>query len=156
MENEYREKPEPNPMDAVRNKPQDDSVKNDSKKKDNGSQKKNEPKSDKPKKTSLVVQILNGDILMRDFALNNLTFIFFILLILLLMVAKGYYGKQLQQNINDLQADVDAKTADYVESKAKLEESTSRYKLVQKLEGRGLKEAVDPVKVIRINKKENE
>ena len=102
------------------------------------------------------MQILNGEILTKDIVLNNLTFVFFVLFLLLLMVAKGYYGKQLQKNIVDLQADVDAKTAEYVEGKAKVEESTSRYKLVQKLEQRGLKETVNPAKVIRVKKADNE
>ena len=70
--------------------------------------------------------------------------------------AKGYYGKQLQKDITDLQADVDSQTAEYIENKARLEESTSRYRLVQALEKRGLKETVNPVKVIRLKRKDNE
>ncbi len=105
-----------------------------------------------PKRQNLIIQVLNGEILTRDFVVNNLTFIFFILLLLLLMVAKGYYGKQLQKDITDLQAEVDAETAEYIENKARLEESTSRYRLVQTLEKRGLKETVNPAKVIRIKK----
>jgi cell division protein FtsL len=85
-----------------------------------------------------------------------LTFIFFILLLLMLMVAKGYYGKQLQKDITDLQADVDAKTAEYIENKAKLEETTARYRLVQELEKKGLKEALNPAKVIRVKPIEDE
>jgi len=117
------------------------------------------PKStslNKGKRQSLLVQILNGDSLKRDFVLNNLTFIFFLLLLLMLMVAKGYYGKQLQKDINDLQTEVDAETAEYVEKKAQLEEATARYRLVKKLEKRGLKETVNPAIVIRIKKEKDE
>jgi cell division protein FtsL len=160
MENEYIERPEVNPMDAVKDKKQTYST--DEPKVENGKKAKKQ-KSNKgsvssttPKKQSLLVQILNGEILTKDIVLNNLTFVFFVLFLLLLMVAKGYYGKQLQKNIVDLQADVDAKTAEYVEGKAKVEESTSRYKLVQKLEQRGLKETVNPAKVIRVKKADNE
>lgn len=148
MENELRDKVEVgNPMDAVK-----------------GAQSKQEKKRvkktaaapGKMKRQSLLVQVLNGEILTRDFVLNNLTFIFFVLFLLMLMVAKGYYGKQLQKDINDLQTEVDATTAEYIENKAKLEESTTRYRLVQALEKRGLKEMTDPAKVIRVKKKENE
>lgn len=160
MENEYRERPEENPMDAVRGKSpkqtySTDVPDGDAQTKSEKPGKKKEKKAAstaKPRKQNLLVQILNGDILTRDFVLNNLSFIFFILLLSLLMVAKGYYGKQLQKDINDLQADVDVKTAEYIENKAKLEESTSRYRLVQKLEKRGLKETVDPAKVIRLKR----
>lgn len=148
MENELRDKEElGNPMDAV-----------------TGAQTKQEKKrakkaasnTGKPKRQSLLVQVLNGEILTRDFVLNNLTFIFFILFLLMLMVAKGYYGKQLQSDINELQTELDATTAEYIENKAKLEESTTRYRLVQALEKRGLREMTDPAKVIRVKKKENE
>lgn len=164
MENEYREKPEVNPMDAIKeervtystDEPVEKSTHAKPNKKKKAQTKTTATNTNKPKKQNLVVQILNGEILTRDIVLNNLTFVFFVLLLLLLMVAKGYYGKQLQKNIADLQADVDAKTAEYVEGKAKLEESTSRYRLVQKLEQRGLKETTNPANVIRVKKGENE
>lgn len=106
-----------------------------------------------PKRPNLLVQVLNGDILARDFVVNNLTFIFFILFLLLLVVGKGYYGKQLTKDIDTLQTDVNASTAEYIENKAKLEESTARYRLVEALERKGLKEAVKPAKVIRLKRK---
>lgn len=106
------------------------------------------------KRSNIIVQVLNGDILTRDVVLNNLTFVFFILFLLLLMVGKGYYGKQLTKDINDLQTEVDASTAEYIENKAKLEEETARFRLVKALERRGLKETVNPAKVIRIKQPE--
>lgn len=173
MENEYREREDVNPMDAVRGKSSrekystempKDKVKKESVKKtaekprvENSSNPKVKPAAaTKPRRQNILIQVLNGEILTRDFVLNNLTFIFFILLLLMLMVAKGYYGKQLQKDITDLQADVDARTAEYIENKARLEESTSRYRLVQALEKRGLKETVNPAKVIRLKRAENE
>jgi hypothetical protein len=156
MENELREKEDANPMDAVKGKnPEKKSIgrKLKEKKKQNDA---SSGKSKPTKRQNLIIQVLNGEILTRDFVLNNLTFVFFILFLLLLLVAKGYYGKQLQNDINATQAAVDAETAEYIENKAKLEESTSRYQLVQALEKRGLKETVNPAKVIRIKKKENE
>lgn len=106
------------------------------------------------KRPNLLVQVLNGDILTRDFVLNNLSFIFFFLFLLLLVVAKGYYGKQLTKDIDALQTEVNASTAEYIENKAKLEEMTTRYRLVEALERRGLKETVKPAKVIRIKREE--
>lgn len=173
MENEYRERKDENPMDAVRGKSArekystempKEKVKKESVKKtaekpkvENSSSPKAKPAAaSKPRRQNILIQVLNGEILTRDFVLNNLTFIFFILLLLMLMVSKGYYGKQLQKDITDLQADVDARTAEYIENKARLEESTSRYRLVQSLEKRGLKETVNPVKVIRLKRADNE
>jgi Bacteriodetes cell division protein (FtsL-like) len=107
-----------------------------------------------PKRPNIIVQVLNGDILTRDFVLNNLTYIFFFLFLLLLVVGKGYYGKQLTKDIDALQTEVNANTAEYIENKAKLEELTSRYRLVEMLERRGLKESLKPAKVIRIKRPE--
>lgn len=149
MENELRDKEE-NPMDAVKGK----GVSSASKKK-SAAPKDAAKKSGKPARQNILVQILNGEILTRDFVLNNLTFIFFIMLLLLLMVSKGYYGKQLQKDINTLQTEVDAQTAEYIENKAKLEELTTRFRLKRVLEKKGLKESDNPVKVIRVKQDKN-
>lgn len=111
---------------------------------------KKEKKSTKP---NAFIQILNGEFLTKEFMLNNLNFIFFLLLLLLLIVSKGYYGKQLSDNVTKTQEDLNEITSEYFESKAKLEEITRRMVLVEQLESSGLKETVNPTKVIRINKK---
>jgi adenylate kinase family enzyme len=72
------------------------------------------------------------------------------------LVGKGYYGKELSQDINRTQKDLDEMTADYVEAKARLEEETRRYRLVEKLEPKGLKETTNETKVIRLKEKKNE
>ncbi|MCE3296338.1 MAG: hypothetical protein K0R65_2052 [Crocinitomicaceae bacterium] len=119
-------------------------------------QKAREPKEKKVRtktKNNILVQILNGEILTRDVVLNNLGFVFFCIMLLILLVAKGYLGKQLTKDIDTSLKQLDASTAEYVEAKARLEERTKRYELVRKLEPRGLKETTKPAKVIRIKNK---
>ena len=106
------------------------------------------------KKPSSFVQILNGDFLTKEFILKNLNFIFFIMLLLLMIVGKGYYGKQLSSDVMNTQKEVDELTSDYFEAKATLEEKTRRSELVQKLKGTGLKETINPTKVIKIKKED--
>ena len=108
------------------------------------------------RKPSAFVQILNGDFLTRAFVLGNLGFIFFVMFLLLMLVTKGYYGRQLTDSIAKTQAELDEVTSDYFEAKARLEEETSRTKLVEDLESSGLKETVNPTKVIRIKQKDNQ
>jgi hypothetical protein len=110
--------------------------------------------SKKPKKQNAFVQILNGEFLSKEFVVDNLNFIFFVLLLMLLIVTKGYYGKQLTQDVDTAQKELNAITTDYVEAKARLEESTRRYRLVQKLESKGLHETMNALKVIRLKKEE--
>lgn len=111
-----------------------------------------EKKAATPTKPNALVQILNGDFLTREFIVNNLNFIFFIILLLLLIVGKGYYGKQLSADVVNTQQELDVLTSDYFEAKAQLEEVTQRSVLLEKLESSGLKETVNPTKVIRIQK----
>lgn len=116
--------------------------------------KKKQKSTEKAPRPNAFVQILNGDFLTKEFVLNNLNFIFFIIFLLLLLVGKGYYGKQLSKDADKAQTELNELTANYIEAKAKLEEETRRYKLKKKLEKKGLHETVNPTKVIRIKKKD--
>ena len=108
---------------------------------------KKKTKRSKSKGPSAFVQILNGDFLTKEFMLGNLNFIFFIMLLLLLIVGKGYYGKQLTKDVKATQKELDEATSDYFEAKAQLEENTKRTELVIELEATGLKETVNPTTV---------
>jgi len=112
--------------------------------------------SDKKKRTSkgkknTLTMLLNGEFLVKSFVLDNLGYVFFLIFLLLILVGKSYYGKQLSKDINQSQREVDQMTADYVEAKAKVEEEGLRYKLVEKVDS-NLKENQNATKVIRIKK----
>ena len=68
-------------------------------------------------KTSAFSQILNGDFLTKEFVLNNLNYIFFLIALLLLIIAKGYYGKQISVDIDNAQREYDQNAAEYIEVK---------------------------------------
>ncbi len=102
----------------------------------------------KGKKNSLAM-LLNGEFLLKSFVLDNLGYVFFLIFLLLILVGKSYYGKQLSKDINQSQREVDQMTADYVEAKAKVEEEGLRYRLIEKLDT-NLKENQNATKVIRI------
>jgi len=104
------------------------------------------------KDANALAQILNGEFLTKSFVLNNLPYIFFILLLLIVFVAKGYYVKQISDEIKINEIELNQNAAEYIEAKTKLEEETKRYKLVEKLKERELKESLNATKVIRIKK----
>ena len=108
------------------------------------------------KDANALTQILNGEFLTKSFVLNNLPYIFFILLLLIVFVAKGYYVKQLNDEIEINERELNQNAADFTVVKTKLEEETKRYKLVEKLQERELKESLNATKVIRIKKWLNE
>ena len=107
-------------------------------------------RASKSKKNSLAM-LLNGEFLLKSFVLDNLGYVFFLIFLLLILVGKSYYGKQLSKDINQSQREVDQMTADYVEAKAKVEEEGLRYRLVEKLDT-NLKENQNATKVIRVKK----
>lgn len=102
------------------------------------------------KKPNAFAQILNGEFLTKSFVLNNLPFIFFGLLLLILFVAKGYYVKQIKDEIRATQIQIDQNAADFLEVKTAFERETQRQSLVNRLEERELKESLNATKVIRI------
>ena len=106
----------------------------------------------KVKEPSALTQILNGEFLTKSFVLNNLPYIFFIILLLIAFVAKGYYVKQLKSEIKINETELNQNAADYIDFKTQLESETKRYKLVEKLKDRELKESLNATKVIRVNK----
>jgi hypothetical protein len=109
-----------------------------------------------PKTSKAVTQILSGDFLSREFVIENLGFIFYIMFLLLLLVAKGYYVKQVSDNVIKTEFELDEIVSDYVELKARFQEETSRGNLLKKLEGTGLVESIEPPKVIRVLEKKEE
>ena len=113
-------------------------------------------KSTKSNKSSAFAQILNGDFLTREFVLDNLNYIFFIMLLLLILISKGYYGKQINKDIDNAQRTLDQHAAEYIEAKARLELVTRRYRMAKRLESRELKETKNATKVIRIKQVKHE
>jgi hypothetical protein len=116
--------------------------------------KKKKTNKKKSASVSVVKQILNGEFLVQDYVVQNLGFVFFLFLMFLLVISKGYYSKGLIKDIETTQTDLDAKTAEYVESKARLEEVTRRDVLVRRLTPRGVLETTKPAKVIRVKREE--
>ncbi len=106
------------------------------------------------KSGNMLIQILNGNFLLKDFVVNNLSFVFFLFLLLILLISKGYYSKDVTKKIVETQLEVDAKTTEYYDKKARLEFVTRREVLVKKLNPLGIYETTKPPKVIRIKKEE--
>jgi len=106
----------------------------------------------KEKKQSFLMTILNGDFLAKDFFLSNLPFLLFLFFLLFLLVAKGYYYKGLVKDIRDTRLELDQNTSDYIENKTRFDQETQRYKMLEYLKDKNLKEAESAIKVIKSDK----
>jgi len=107
-------------------------------------------------KANSFAQILNGEFLTKSFVLDNLNYIFFIMLLLLILISKGYYGKQLNKDTDAAQRNLDQHSAEFIEAKARLELVTRRFRMAERLAERELKETQNATKVIRIKEKVHE
>lgn len=107
-------------------------------------------------KANAFAQILNGEFLTKSFVLDNLNYIFFIMLLLLILISKGYYGKQLNKDTDASQRNLDQHSAEFIEAKARLELVTRRFRMAERLAERELKETQNATKVIRIKEKVHE
>lgn len=108
------------------------------------------------KKANALTQILNGEFLTKSFVLNNLPFIFFALQLLILFVSKGYYVKQINDDIKNTELEVNQNAAEFLEVKSSFEFKTRRQDLIEKLKERDLKESLNATKVIRIKPSEDD
>lgn len=99
-------------------------------------------------------QIMNGEFLTRGFVVNNLNFILFCVGLMILVVSKGYYVTQLSKKIRTEEKAIRNLNTDFISERSQLEEMTRRGELVKRLSKEGLRETINPVKVIRVKEKE--
>ena len=111
----------------------------------------NKSSKKKSKNSRSVAMIFNGEFLTKDFVLNNLPFIFFLILLMILSVGKGYYSKKLITERDQSEKELQQKKAEYVEANARFEEESLRYKLIDKVDT-GLVETLNATKVIRVKR----
>lgn len=150
MSNEFIDRAQLDKLKARAMAEQAEREEKEAKKKANKAKRSSDPA--KVRKPNPLVKILNGEFLTKEFIINNLGFIFFLMLLLMIIVGKGYYGKQITSRVVETQNELNEITGDYFDAKARLEENTQRVKLIERLEDTGLKETVNPTKVIRIKK----
>ena len=105
----------------------------------------------KSKNSRSVAMIFNGEFLTKDFVLNNLPFIFFLILLMILSVGKGYYSKKLKKEEDKTKESLHQLRADLVELNARFEEESLRYRLIDRVDS-GLVETLNATKVIRVDK----
>ena len=96
-------------------------------------------------------QVLNGEVLTKSFIVNNLLFIFFIGGLLVLLISKGYYSRQLSSQSNKVQKEIDEINSKLVSNKVRFNDLTDRVNMTEKLNERKLSESESGIEVIRID-----
>lgn len=86
-------------------------------------------------------QLMNGDFLTKKYVLDNFPFLAFVGFLIVLLIAKGYYMQELNNNIERTKIELGEINAQKVTFGSELYWKKRRPNMVQKLEPLGLKEA---------------
>lgn len=105
----------------------------------------------KGKALSFIRQLINGDVLTRTFIVNNLPFLFFLSGLLVLLISKGYYSRQLSNQIEKNQKEIGEINSKLVSGKVRFNDLTDRVNMTEKLEERQLSESESGIRVIRVD-----
>lgn len=117
-----------------------------------GSKKRNSASKKGKSNGRLVVQIMNGEFLSKDWFIRNLPFTFYLGLLMVILIGWGYYGDatarkevQLQEELSELNSEYFTLSSEYISKRG-------RQRIKEKLEGTGLKETRVSPKKIRVRR----
>lgn len=98
------------------------------------------------------VQIMNGEILTKDYFLNNLPFSFFIGFLLVIVIAWGYYGETVTKKAVTLEKDLGELNSEFFTLTAEYNMQRGRRQISTRLESTGVKESLSSPRKIRVKK----
>lgn len=96
-----------------------------------------------------VKRVLGGEVLTNP-TLKFYPFLLFLTLLGFIYIANNYNVESKIRQINHIYAELKELNYEYITGKAKLEELSKQSQLAKRLEKSGLKESVEPIKVIKI------
>lgn len=115
-------------------------------------------KSRKPKKEGkksggrLVVQILNGEFLSKDWFIKNLPFTFYIGFLLVVLIGWGYYGETMTKKEVQMQEELSELNSEYFTLSSEYITIRGRQQIKDRLAGTGLEESRTTPKKIKVKK----
>jgi hypothetical protein len=108
----------------------------------------NTPVKNKASVGRLLMQILGGDFLMRDWARNQLNFLFFLAALALIYIANSYYAESTSRNIDEVSRELKELQYEYVSTKSELMQAGKQSEIARKMAPSGMVESIEPVKKI--------
>jgi hypothetical protein len=95
--------------------------------------------------------ILGGEVL-KNPTIKFYPYLIYLTLLGIVYIANNYNVESKIRQMNKLYAEIKELNAEYITGKANLEEMTKQSELAKKLEKTGIRESVEPLKLIKINK----
>ncbi|MBD3638370.1 MAG: hypothetical protein HUJ25_13545 [Crocinitomicaceae bacterium] len=100
----------------------------------------------------LVVQIMNGEFLSRDWFVRNLPFTFYIGFLLVVLIGWGYYGETTSKKEVLLQEELSELNSEYFTLSSEYISKRGRIHIKEKLNGTGLQESTVSPRKIRVRR----
>lgn len=144
MRNLNKKIEEPETQDeVVEEKPQDEIVE----------EKPKEEKSPKKTKKNGLATVLGGDLLVNEGFLKLFPFLMYVVFLLMLCIANTYIAEDVNREIARLNKQEESLHVEYVYYNSEITKYTTQSNLVRKLEKKGIKESVVPLRKIVVDRK---
>jgi hypothetical protein len=97
-----------------------------------------------------VTSVLNGNFLTREFVQTNLTFIFFLVGMMICYIGYGYFAEKNLKTLVSRQSELNELKARNLAVHARLEQLKQQSQIARSISDLGLKESTSPPTVIRV------
>ena len=116
-----------------------------------------EPVKPTPKKRFRfpVMQVLNGEILQKEYFLKNLPFFFYVAFLLAIYIANVFYAENKIREIATVEEQIKELHTEYVSVKASLTEHCKEHQLDTTLSKYGITVSTVPPKVVAVTREES-
>ncbi len=111
--------------------------------------KKKEKKNNKVSRfPRVIIGVLNGNFLARENVIRNMPFMFYVVLLMVLYIAYGYYAERTVRELHNVDVELKDMRSDYISKRAELEKTEKQSQVAEDIEMLGLKESrVPPTKI---------
>lgn len=100
----------------------------------------------------LVVQIMNGEFLTKDWFIKNLPFTFYVAFLLVVLISWGYYAESMTRKEVELQEELSELNSEYFTLSSEYITKRGRQQIKDNLAGTGLEESRVSPRKIRVRK----
>ena len=95
-----------------------------------------------------IIGVLNGNFLARENVIRNMPFMFYVVLLMVLYIAYGYYAERTVRELHNVDVELKDMRSDYISKRAELEKTEKQSQVAEDIERLGLKESrVPPIKI---------
>ena len=109
-------------------------------------------KKKEPKSKGWFVQVMNGEFLSQDNFVKNLPFVFFLGLLLVVVIAWGYYAETVTKREVKLEKELGELNSEYFTLGSEFNSKRGRRSVAKRLVGVGVKESLVSPKKIKVKK----